>query len=71
MAVIERWAEWYLERRGRVVLPRIFIGIAFGHCVAIKTGGDRDYDHWSVVAPKTGKVYALTNSVIDMMQRKT
>jgi hypothetical protein len=70
MSAIERLAEGYLNKRGRVVLPRVFTGVAFGHCVAIKTGGDETYDHWDVITPKEGRLYALNNCYVeDLLER--
>jgi hypothetical protein len=60
--MLERLAEWYLNRRGRVVLPRIFVGLVFGNAVATET----EPGVWHVVldinAPN--KYYAMHYSVI-------
>jgi hypothetical protein len=62
--MIERLAVWYLARRGRVVLPFPFIGMAMGFGIAIKIGDDDAYTTWNVSIPKIGRIVALNNSVV-------
>lgn len=62
--MIGRLAERYLRWRGHVVLPRPFTGIVFGHCEAMKIGGDNTRDYWHVTSPKGGRIYAINNSIV-------
>jgi hypothetical protein len=63
-AMLERLAEWYLTRRGRVVLPRAFVGFAVGNCVVTKTGSDGIYDVWQMLSPKGFPYIALNRSMV-------
>jgi len=62
--MFEQLAEWYLQRRGRTVLPRIFIGIVFGGCVAQRVESDGRYDHWTVIVPSCGQLVTMTSSQV-------
>jgi hypothetical protein len=60
--MFERIAEWYLKRRGRVVLPRFWIGIAVsGNAVAVETSPGQ----WQVSLPCRGFTYALNGSIVE------
>lgn len=62
---LERLAEWYLERRGRMVLPRMFFGMAIGgYASAFKIGGTGQYDEYQVMIMKGSQLIAMTNSII-------
>ena len=43
MEWFDRLAQWHLARRGIVVLPRTFIGLAIGYGQAIKLATDGDF----------------------------
>jgi hypothetical protein len=64
MTIVERLAVWYLERRGRFVLPFPFIGMVVGYAVATKTGEDDSCVEWEVRMPKIGRLVVLNNSVV-------
>jgi len=59
---LERRCERYLQRRGRVVLPRYFNGIAFGYATAV----EESLGVWSVLTYPKCCVYALNNSTVQM-----
>lgn len=61
---LERHAERYLKRRGRMVLPRAFVGLAVGYGQAVRTGGDGDYDNWAVSVPRGFPAIALNHTVM-------
>jgi hypothetical protein len=61
---LERLAEWYLRRRGRVVLPRAFIGMALGYAQAVRLEGDGDYSVYRVEVPAFAKPIVLNNSML-------
>ena len=63
-------AERFLKRRGRCVLPRAFVGLAVGHGQAVRTGGDADFDNWTVSVPRGFLPIALNNTVMIEGQRK-
>ena len=65
--MLERLAEWYLERRGRTVLSSTFIGMAIGgYAQAIKIGDDGSYDCYRVMILKCGDVLVLNHSMLDV-----
>jgi hypothetical protein len=60
--VIENLAIWYLKRRGRFVLPRIFLGLVFGNAIATET----EPGTWTVLLdPRApNQLITMTNSII-------
>lgn len=64
--MMEQLAVWYLARRGRVVLPRFFIGFAVGFATAVKQKGadTNTYDVWQIDVPKHCDIIALNNSLV-------
>ncbi len=67
MNIIEKAAVWYLSRKGRVVLPRIWIGMALGFGAAFSHEPvEQDKPSvWTVSLPPGGRLYALNHSMID------
>lgn len=64
MKFLERWAERYLEKRGRYILPRLFVGMIIGgHATAVKLNGIEGWDRYEVMLPAIGKRIAVCNSV--------
>jgi hypothetical protein len=64
--MIERLAVWYLERRGRAVLPRNFMGFAVGFGSAIKQHkmSNGTTDVWEIRVPKNSDLIALNYSLV-------
>lgn len=62
--VIETLAEWYLKRRGRVVLPRAFVGVAFGFCRVYRDDERNAFTVLPMWSPGFGAVIALNNTTI-------
>lgn len=59
----ERLCERYLHRRGRVVLPRAFVGAAFGFCHVVK----REPSVLTVTLPFAEcEIIALNHSYVDV-----
>ena len=63
-AMLEVLAERYLHWRGRVVLPRAFVGFAVGNCIVMWKGCDSVSDEWQVFSPKGFPFIALNNSIV-------
>ncbi len=61
--MIERLAIWYLNRRGIVVLPRFFVGIAIGYGTAFLTR-HVGHDLWEVTLPRRSPYVAINNTVV-------
>jgi len=59
---LEQLCEWYLTRRGRVVLSRYFNGIALGNATAIEESPGL----WSVVTYPQSRIIVLNNSTVQM-----
>lgn len=53
-----------------MVLPRIFIGMVLGNCVAVKTESNGPHDHWSVWVPTHGGIHAMTNTIMTAETRE-
>ena len=64
---LEGWAERYLAWRGRVVLPRAFVGMAIGYSQAVKIEGNSDFNVYRVEVPAFAKPIALNHSMIITM----
>ena len=64
MSIIERMAEAYLSRRGRVVLPRMFNGLAIGHAEAVCISQDEISSHWQITLNSKPDLIALNRSLI-------
>jgi hypothetical protein len=64
--LIERLAEWYLRRRGRVVLPRLFVGLVVGGNATAwrRKPYFKDVSEWNVTIPECGDVIALNGSTV-------
>ncbi|HEV8503651.1 MAG TPA: hypothetical protein VGR63_18920 [Casimicrobiaceae bacterium] len=62
--LIERWALAYLKRRGMVVLPRAFVGMALGYSQAVKLEGDNDINVYRVEVPAFAKPIILNHSML-------
>jgi hypothetical protein len=62
--LIERWALSYLTRRGMVVLPRAFVGMALGYSQAVKLEGNGDFNVYRVEVPAFAKPIILNNSML-------
>ena len=62
--IIERWALSYLTRRGMVVLPRSFVGMAIGHAQAVKVECNGDFNVYRVEVPAFAKPIVLNNSLL-------
>lgn len=61
--MLERISEWYLRRRGRVVLSRLFMGIAIGNCTMKRIGEG----HYRVfTAHPSPQIIALNCSLVDL-----
>ena len=67
---LEDRAERYLKRRGRMVLPRAFIGLAVGYGQAVKIATDGDYDTWTVSVPCGFPPIALNNTMMIAGERR-
>lgn len=61
---MEALAEWYLRRCGRVVLPRAFAGVAFGHCHVYHDSERNTFMVLPMWSPGLGTVIALNNTTI-------
>ena len=64
MEWFDRLARWHLARRGIVVLPRTFIGLAIGYGQAIKLATDGDFSTYNVEVPAFAKPIILNNSIL-------
>jgi hypothetical protein len=62
--IIERWALSYLTRRGMVVLPRAFVGMALGYSQAVKLGSNGDFVTYRVEVPAFAKPIVLNHSML-------
>ena len=65
--MFEALAEWYLKRVGRIVLPRIFVGVAFGHCHVYRDHKRNAYTVLPMWLPEAGTVIALNRTVLTAM----
>lgn len=61
---MEVLAEWYLKRIGRVVLPRWFVGVAFGQCHVIYDQERNKYTVLPLWADSVGTVICLNQTVL-------
>jgi hypothetical protein len=58
--MFEQLAEWYLKRRGRIVLSRFFTGMVVGDAIVFERGsGD-----WEVHLRSGGPLIVLNNSIV-------
>lgn len=61
LKLVERLCEAFLQRRGRMVLPRLFIGLAVGY----GTARQRKDGIWEVYVPTPpGRLIALNNAIM-------
>ena len=62
--MIETLAEWYLKKCGRVVLPRAFIGVAFGLCHVYHDSERNKYTVMPMWSPGRGTIIGLNGTII-------
>lgn len=65
---LERWAEKFLRKRGRVVLSRHFTGIAMGNACGIYRDNGH-YTEYRITVPRGARPIVINNSTL-MEQRE-
>jgi len=61
MNLLDQLAEWWLRRRGRMVLPPDFYGLAVSNC-HVQSVADGVYE---VTLPHGGGIAALNHSIVN------
>lgn len=64
-AIIESLCVRYLKKRGRVVLPRMFVGMAFGNCEVHERDNQlSSHARFDVFMPRGGGIIALNHTMV-------